>query len=454
MLKKDKKINMIYDATLLANGVTMNSNRTGIYMVVYYLLKALSKREDTDITLYCENTAINDLLIMLKKDFSYKNFKVISDVPVNYITINYGKLKNIRNSLKEEKRYIAKNILQLFLIIYSLVYKLTILFHKSNIDCKNYDVYFSPAYVKAKMFSKKKNIKFYTLLHDTIPLLLTNYHEEALMEGAWFRVLLDSLNSEDYYIANSDQTRKDFLKFYPIIDSTKIKTVMLACDEKFKPFDYASIEKTKEKYNIQNKKYIFSLCTLEPRKNLIRAVKSFIEFIRKNNIDDLYFVLGGGHWDKFIGVLESEISDLGLYKDKIIKIGYVEDEDLAPLYSGAEWFVYTSQYEGFGLPPLEAMSCGCPVITSNNSSLPEVVGDAGIMIDWDSDEQHIKAYEQYYYNKDLTEENIQKGLERAKLFSWTKTVNTIVEIMKKDLGYEKSSSVCELQSSELCKASV
>ena len=69
---------------------------------------------------------------------------------------------------------------------------------------------------------------------------------------------------------------------------------------------------------------------------------------------------------------------------------YIDDEDLAPLYSGAEWFVFTSQYEGFGLPPLEAMACGCPVIASNNSSLPEVVGDAGIMIDWDSDEQHIR----------------------------------------------------------------
>ena len=79
------------------------------------------------------------------------------------------------------------------------------------------------------------------------------------------------------------------------------------------------------------------------------------------------------------------------------------------------------------------MSCGCPVITSNSSSLPEVVGDAGLMIDWDNDEQHIEAYEKYYYNESLRNEYAQKGLERAKQFSWYKCTNTIVERFKECL---------------------
>ncbi|MFQ6704222.1 MAG: glycosyltransferase family 4 protein, partial [Alphaproteobacteria bacterium] len=187
-----------------------------------------------------------------------------------------------------------------------------------------------------------------------------------------------------------------------------------------------------KKYNIPtDKKYVFSLCTLEPRKNLIRAVKTFIEFIKKNKIDDMVFVLGGAHWDKFIIKLEKEIQDFGNYKDKIIRAGYIDDEDLAALYSSAEWFVYTSQYEGFGLPPLEAMKCGCPVITSNNSSLPEVVGDAGIMIDWDSDEQHIAAYEKYYFDKKYRDSMAKKGLERSKQFSWDKTVDIIINDINK-----------------------
>jgi len=173
------------------------------------------------------------------------------------------------------------------------------------------------------------------------------------------------------------------------------------------------------------------LCTLEPRKNLIRTVKTFIEFIKRNKIDDMVFVLGGAHWREFIEKLKSEIKDLGIYKNKIIQAGYIDDEDLSVLYSGAEFFVYTSQYEGFGLPPLEAMKCGCPVIASNNSSIPEVVGDVAQTIDWDSDEQHIKAYEKYYFDKDYRDEMAKKGFEHSKQFFWDKTVDIIINKMQK-----------------------
>ena len=162
-------------------------------------------------------------------------------------------------------------------------------------------------------------------------------------------------------------------------------------------------------------------------RHLRRASKTFVEFINKNHLTDIVFAMGGGGLHHFIPVLEAELKKLGADAEKILKLGRIDDEDVAALYSGAEWFVYTSQYEGFGLPPLEAMSCGCPVITSNNSSLPEVVGEAGVMIDWDSDEQHIKAYEDYYFNEKLRSEAAEKGLERARQFSWKKTANIIIE---------------------------
>lgn len=94
--------------------------------------------------------------------------------------------------------------------------------------------------------------------------------------------------------------------------------------------------------------------------------------------------------------------------------------------------MFTSQYEGFGLPPLEAMQCGCPVIASNNSSIPEVVGDAGLLIDWNSDEQHLAAFEKYYFDENLRDENRNKGLERAGMFSWEKTMAEIVSVMNGD----------------------
>ena len=169
---------------------------------------------------------------------------------------------------------------------------------------------------------------------------------------------------------------------------------------------------------------------MEPRKNLIRAVKTFLIFLKKNHIEDIVWVMGGSAWNSFTEAFRKE--GLAWNSDVIIRAGYVDDEDLPALYSNAEWFVYTSQYEGFGLPPLEAMQCGCPVITSNNSSLPEVVGDAGLLIDWDSDEQHIEAYEKYYFDDEIRKEKSLKGLERASLFSWKKTAENIVNVFRSE----------------------
>ena len=141
-------------------------------------------------------------------------------------------------------------------------------------------------------------------------------------------------------------------------------------------------------------------------------------------------MLGGGEHERFSEQIKREIQYSESIDRCVLYAGYVDDDDLPILYSNAEWFVFTTQYEGFGLPPLEAMQCGCPVITSNNSSLPEVIGDAGIMIDWDSDEQHIEAYERYYFDEELRNENSRKGIERAKFFSWKKTVEKMISEMK------------------------
>ena len=202
---------------------------------------------------------------------------------------------------------------------------------------------------------------------------------------------------------------------------------LLAADKCFKQEkEEALVAKIRNKYNIPSgKKYVFSLCSLEPRKNVVRIVRSFLKFVEKNKIDDLVLLVGGAVWTSFEKILEKE--SVKWNREQIVQTGYIDDDDLPVLYSNAEWFVYTSQYEGFGLPPLEAMRCGCPVITSNNSSLPEVVGDAGLLIDWDSDEQHIDTYEKYYYNESLRKECGCKGLERAKMFSWKKTVDKMMD---------------------------
>ncbi len=424
------KIKLLFDGNIISNGALKNSSRTGIYFCAINLLKEFIKNPETDVILYCEKNNFANLNVVLQENFDRK-FKIFTNELYNTRVNFYKAIKSFRKQAKNNKEYIFSFILQIIMYIFALDYHFEkILFNiKRFFILKNINTYFSPAFAPPKFIQKRKYIKKYVLLHDVIPIVLKEYYPN---EG-WFREMYNYLNAEDTYFANSDYTMFDFLKYNKKINKNKIYSTLLGRNNLFNP-TVNNFDEIRKKYNIpKNSKYVFSLCTLEPRKNLIRTVKSFVDFIKKHNIEDLVFVLGGSHWDMFIGKLKKEIFSLDEYKDKIIRAGYIDDEDLPCLYSNAQWFVYTSQYEGFGLPPLEAMSCACPVITSNNTSLPEVVGDAGIMIDWDSDEQHVEAYEKYYFDENYRKEMAQKGLERSKQFSWEKCANKMINIMKNNL---------------------
>lgn len=427
-----RKYNLLFDGSILTNEFSKNDARSGIFFMTKNIFNELLKREDINLYLYCDLHKLEGLKEYLDK---YKlNIEITNECEFNVL----HKLKfNFRNQKAQCDRKTQRLQRSLYSVAYSLCSMILKIiepfsFNKElKLKLKQIDYYFSPNTKVPSIIKKTKHIKSAVYLHDTIPLILEEYKHQYT-PNSWFYELMHSLSREEIYFANSECTKKDFLKYSKNITKNQITISYLATAKHFKQIkDINQLTKIKDKYNIpQNKKYVFSLCTLDPRKNLIRAVKSFIKFVSKNNIENLVFVIGGGHWDAFISKLENEIENLGQYKDKIIKAGYIDDEDLPALYSNAEWLVYTSQYEGFGLPPLEAMSCGCPVITSNNSSLPEVVGDAGIKIDCDSDEQHIEAYEKYYFNEELRREFAQKGLERSKQFSWEKCVSTIIEKLK------------------------
>ena len=295
-----------------------------------------------------------------------------------------------------------------------------------------FDAYYSPLYAIPEYIAKCESIVPYIFFYDLDPLVHSENFPDSKDPNFWFTRLVDSLTSRCITFTCSDYTRYDFLKYLPHMLPERTFTTLLAADKSFHPCSSEQTIASLEKYGLPtNKKYIFSLCNLQPRKNLIRVIRTFLAFIQKHKIDDMVFILGGAKWSTF----EQEFADEMKKPEcagKILHAGYIDDEDLAPLYSGAHWFVYTSSFEGFGLPPLEAMQCGCPVITSNNTSLPEVVGDAGIMIDWDSDEQHIAAYEEYYFDEDKRINMKKKGIARSKTFSWEKCVQIMTDEMKKN----------------------
>jgi glycosyltransferase involved in cell wall biosynthesis len=263
------------------------------------------------------------------------------------------------------------------------------------------------------------HIKQFIVLHDVIPLL---YHKDDIDSYKyWYNRIGGYLNKNCNYFCNSMYTKDDFLKYYGSqLDENKMIVVHHATSQIFYPdYDKKKLVTTFNKYKVPYKdsiRYIFSLCTMEPRKNLKFTVQCFIKFISKHQIQDLFFYLGGSLWDTFICQLEEQVDNFDEYRDRIIGLGYVDDSDVNILYSNSVFFVYLSQYEGFGTPPLEAMQAGTPVITSNNTSLPEVVGDAGIMVDYDSEEQCIKAFEDLYFNDNLREYIFRKALNAQNFF--------------------------------------
>ena len=430
------KTKIMYDVTMLLYAGSKDAGRTGIYWVVYNVAHILNKNKNVKLMFYISPDQNKNFKNIIKNYLpEFKNVKIwphrnFFDDVINF----YGALKQFAKNENHKVMAECFHIIALFSkFLFFAPRKIVRLINK-NI---NADVFLSPMFKVPDILEKNTKIKRYTILYDIIPFLFPKYYklDENSVHNTWLGILIKFMktNNTDKYFAISESTAKDFMKMAPSLKPDQMIVTPLACSDAFHPCSREQTIAALKKYKLPtDKKYVFSLCSLEPRKNLIRAVKTFVQFIKKNKIDDMVFIMGGAHWEQFIGSLEQEINDLGDYKDKIIKAGYIDDEDLAPLYSGAEWFVYTSQYEGFGLPPLEAMQCGTPVITSNNSSLPEVVGDAGVMIDWDNDEQHIESYEKYYFDRKYRDKMATAGLKRAKEFSWEKTVDIMLqEILKK-----------------------
>ena len=415
----NKKINLLFDVTVLGQQYYAGNN--GIFNTAYNILLELMDDPKVDVYLYYEPEFYWELSFLQKA------------IPVNKIIKTYTRKKVIVFSkllFFIKTQLIAKRETIHFRIIYkSFSFMIKTLIKFGNIICiqnnefiaklKSFDIYFSPCYKPPKVIGDCGEILCFTLLHDIIPIKLKLYYNK------WFFELSKYINSNDYYFNNSAFTRNDFITYFPQIDPEKSFVTHLAASAILKNItDDTELSNVKLKYGIpENLEYVLSICSLEERKNLIIACTAFIDFIKKNDIHNLIFVLGGTNKHGFYSKLKQSICEDDFRY--IRYIDYVDDTDLSALYSGCRWFVYTSSYEGFGLPLLEAMQCGCPVIASNATSLPEVVGDAGLLIDYNSVEQHIQAYNTYYFNHEICRQNIQKGLERVKLFSWKKTVESM-----------------------------
>lgn len=239
----------------------------------------------------------------------------------------------------------------------------------------------------------------------------------------------------DKIIAVSGSTKKDIVSVYGI-DPQKISVIHSSVSDDFKVLsrnDGRLIE-VKDKYGLPFK-FILHLGTIEPRKNIIGIIRAF-EALQREAIDS-----GNEEIQKYSLVLAGESGWLGgeifdeieksPFREKIILPGFIDDADKVHVYNLASLFVYPSFFEGFGFPPLEAMRCGVPVITSNNSSLPEICQDVAILIDPDKPDELSRAMKEILSDKDLYKHFAHKGIERACEFDWGKTARKTLEMMKR-----------------------
>jgi glycosyltransferase involved in cell wall biosynthesis len=176
--------------------------------------------------------------------------------------------------------------------------------------------------------------------------------------------------------------------------------------------------------------YILYLGSLQPRKNIPTAIQSFAKYIESNPDSKLKFIIAGGKGYNYDTQIDTVITEFGL-QERVILVGFITDEEKILLLKQAKVFIYLSLYEGFGIPLIEAMSLNTPVISSNASCLPEVVDNAGILVDSYDIEEITKAIKVLVHNPLISKEYKDKGLERAKKFTWESMVKNTYDIYKK-----------------------
>lgn len=227
-------------------------------------------------------------------------------------------------------------------------------------------------------------------------------------------------------LAVSEYTKKEIIDLYHI-SPEKITVIYEGADDQFKPLDRGAARKEVEARYKTGYSFILTVGVIQPRKNLPRLIEGFAKLDKAFRSAHKLVIVGKYGWKE--SSLLQQIDNLGIASD-IVLTGYVPYEELPLFYNAAEVFVYPSVYEGFGLPPLESMACGTPVITGNQSSLPEVLGDAGLMVDPYDPDAFTQAITNIMSSESLRADMSMRGLEQAKKFSWVEMARRVMDLYR------------------------
>lgn len=294
-----------------------------------------------------------------------------------------------------------------------------------NVSIVHYP-YFEPFFITLPLFFKNKTV---VTVHDLTPLVFPDHFEAGFRGKIKWQIQKRALQNADAIITDSESSKKDIVK-YTGIASERIRVVYLAAGSGFKVLNSGEkINKIKTKYGLPDK-FVLYVGDATWNKNLPRLIEAVSRV-------DIPLVMTGkalvsrdvdvhNPWNKDL----VKVQKMAAKNKKIFRLGFVSEEDLVTLYNAATLFTMPSLYEGFGLPVLEAMACGCPVVTSKNGSLIEIVGDAAKFVDSEDIDGMAKTIKEVFDNRTLQKELSQKGLTQCAEFSWKKTAEDTMKVYR------------------------
>jgi len=292
-----------------------------------------------------------------------------------------------------------------------------------DIQKEKADIFFAPSsYIIPSILPAK--IKTVLTVHDLVAFLYPNTHNKkaTIIEKLLLR---RALRRAAHVCAVSENTRTDILQRFHY-NPSKIDVIYCGASEEFKPIPPGKLREFIQQTNLPEN-FFLAVGTLEPRKNYLNLIKAFKEV--SDRYPDYYLIIVGKNgWD--YEQIYAAIKENYLNK-KVHLLGYLSNKSLVNLYSLARALVFPSFYEGFGIPPLEAMECGCPVIASHTSSIPEVVGNAAIFINPESHVQIAEAMLKFIKDPEFCAHLREKGFTQAEKFSWEDSAKKLLKIFSK-----------------------
>jgi glycosyltransferase involved in cell wall biosynthesis len=274
------------------------------------------------------------------------------------------------------------------------------------------DVFFAPNFVPPPTRTRRLVLTVHDLAFKLYP------GTSSMATPRWMSRLNESLKQASRVIVVSEQTRQDLLDLYPV-EAGRVSVVPLGVDtELYRPASQGAVAAVRRRYGIEGP-YVLSLTAIEPRKNLPAVIRAYS--LLDDDVRPL-LVIAGPAFSQNPEILRPALEELSApVRGGVLLTGYVSEEEKAALLSGAEALVYPSLYEGFGLPVIEAMACGTPVLTSNVSALPETAGDAALLVDPRDVEAIADGMRSLLTDREIRRELRVAGMARASRFPWIET---------------------------------